>query len=100
MLVIGADRLGRDMFSRVIYGARISLSIGLIGVLASLYPGVVIGGISGYFGGAIDTFIQRMIEFVRSIPTKFHCGWASARPCRPPGRLNSRYFGITSSSRW
>ena len=68
VFVFGADRLGRDLFSRVIYGSRISLSIGLIGVFMSLTLGIMIGGISGYYGGQIDTFIQRVIEFIRSIP--------------------------------
>ncbi|NJM41587.1 MAG: ABC transporter permease, partial [Anaerolineae bacterium] len=69
IFLIGADRLGRDLLSRVAYGARISMSIGLIGVFLSLVLGVVIGGISGYYGGRIDNVIQRLIEFVRSIPT-------------------------------
>ena len=54
-ILLGADALGRDLFSRVVYGTRISLSIGLIGVTLSLVLGVVLGGISGYYGGAIDT---------------------------------------------
>ncbi len=65
----GADRLGRDMFSRILYGAQISLSIGLVGVMLSLVIGIFLGGISGYSGGWIDNIIQRLIEFVRSIPT-------------------------------
>ena len=59
---------GAIMFSRVAYGARISLSIGLVGVLLSLILGIVLGGISGYYGGIVDTIIQRVIEFIRSIP--------------------------------
>lgn len=67
--LLGADRLGRDMLSRIIYGSRISLSIGLIGVMLSLIMGVILGGISGYYGGLIDTIIQRLIEILRSFPT-------------------------------
>ncbi len=66
---LGSDRLGRDMFTRLLYGARISLSIGLVAVFLSLTLGVVLGGMSGYYGGIIDNVIQRIIEFLRSIPT-------------------------------
>ncbi len=67
--ILGSDRMGRDMLSRLIYGARVSLSVGLMGVFTTFVLGIVIGGISGYFGGAIDNFIQRSIEFMKSIPT-------------------------------
>jgi peptide/nickel transport system permease protein len=68
VFLLGADRLGRDLFSRIVYGARISLSIGLVGVFLSLILGVVLGGISGYYGGIVDTIVQRVIEFIRSVP--------------------------------
>ncbi len=68
LFLVGADRLGRDLFSRLCFGARISLSIGLIGVVVSLFLGIIIGGISGYYGGQLDIMIQRVIEFIRSIP--------------------------------
>jgi peptide/nickel transport system permease protein len=68
VMLFGADRVGRDMFTMTVYGGRISLSIGLIGVALSLSVGIVVGGISGYYGGAIDNIIQRIIEFIRSIP--------------------------------
>ena len=67
--LLGADRLGRDVLSRIIYGVRISSSIGLIGVMMSFVFGLLIGGFSGYYGGVIDNVIQRFIEFIRSIPT-------------------------------
>ncbi|WP_245310028.1 ABC transporter permease [Rhizobium sp. R339] len=94
MYIFGADRLGRDIFSRVVHGAKISLSIGLVGVFMSLLLGVTIGGISGFFGGWIDLGIQRMIELLRSIPTiPLWMGLAAAIPVGwPPLRT---YFVIT-----
>jgi len=68
LLLLGADREGRDMLSRVIYGTRISLSIGLVGVVLSLFLGVLLGGVSGYFGGTTDLIIQRMVELLQAIP--------------------------------
>ncbi len=68
MFLLGTDRLGRDMLSRIIYGARISLTVGLIGVAISFTLGIVIGGIAGYYGGWIDIIIQRLIEIIRSFP--------------------------------
>ena len=68
LFVFGTDRLGRDMLSRIIYGARISLTIGLIGIIISFTLGIVIGGIAGYYGGLVDHIIQRVIEIIRSFP--------------------------------
>ncbi|RYG87582.1 MAG: ABC transporter permease [Alphaproteobacteria bacterium] len=79
--LLGSDRLGRDVLSRVIYGTRVSTSIGLIGVTISLVLGVILGGISGYFGGWVDNFIQRVIEFIMSLPTiPLWMGLAAAIP--------------------
>lgn len=64
----GTDKLGRCLFSRTIYGARISLTIGLVGVFLSFLLGITIGGISGFYGGVVDEFFQRLIEFLISIP--------------------------------
>ena len=69
LYLLGTDRLGRDMLSRILYGSRISLSIGLIGVFISFVIGVLAGGFSGYLGGVLDEIMQRLIEFLRSIPT-------------------------------
>ncbi len=92
--VFGADRLGRDILSRVIYGTRVSMSIGLVGVFLSLVLGVLLGGISGYFGGPVDEIIQRIIEFLRSIPTiPLWMGLAAAIP-RTWSPLQV-YFAIT-----
>jgi peptide/nickel transport system permease protein len=69
LFIFGADRLGRDVYSRIVQGGQISLSIGLVGVFLSLLIGIVLGGISGYFGGPLDFGIQRLIDFVLSLPT-------------------------------
>ena len=69
LFLFGTDKLGRDLFSRILAGSRISLSIGLIGVFMSFVLGSILGGISGSFGGMTDTIIQRVIEFLISIPT-------------------------------
>ncbi len=67
--LMGADMNGRDVFSRIIFSSRISLSIGLVGVFLSLSLGIVLGGISGLVGGTVDNIIQRLIEITLSIPT-------------------------------
>jgi peptide/nickel transport system permease protein len=66
---LGTDRLGRDEWSRLMYGTRTSMTIGMIAVILSTILGVVLGGISGYFGGAVDVIIQRTIELLQSVPT-------------------------------
>lgn len=68
LFLLGTDRLGRDLLSRIVYGTRISLTIGLLGISVSFLLGIVIGGIAGYYGGWIDTVIQRLIEIIRSFP--------------------------------
>ncbi|MCC6805275.1 MAG: ABC transporter permease [Anaerolineae bacterium] len=91
---IGSDRLGRDVFSRVLYGAQVSLSIGLVSVFLSVALGIVLGGISGYYGGAVDNVIQRVIEFIRSLPSLPL--WMALSAALPPDMpQESRYFGIT-----
>jgi peptide/nickel transport system permease protein len=69
IFLLGTDVQGRDLWSRLMYGTRISLTIGLVGVTMSLILGVVLGGFSGFYGGTIDMLIQRVIEILRSIPT-------------------------------
>lgn len=69
IFLFGTDDIGRDLFTRTLYAARLSLSIGLVGVALSFLVGVTLGGISGYYGGVIDMVVQRLIEFLISIPT-------------------------------
>ncbi|MDQ0321487.1 peptide/nickel transport system permease protein [Pararhizobium capsulatum DSM 1112] len=69
LFLLGSDRLGRDVLSRILYGARISLTIGLLGVTMSFVLGIVIGGIAGYRGGTFDLITQRVIEVLQSIPS-------------------------------
>ncbi|WP_417811810.1 ABC transporter permease [Thalassospira alkalitolerans] len=92
--LFGSDRLGRDMFSRIVAGTRISMSIGLVGVGMSLVLGLIIGGAAGYFGGWFDTASSRVIELMLSIPTiPIWLGLSAALP--PTLDPLTRYFMIT-----
>ncbi len=68
MFLLGADRLGRDIHSRIMHGAKLSLTVGLIGVAISFAIGMAVGGVAGYFGGYVDYAVQRAIEIIRSLP--------------------------------
>ena len=68
LFLLGTDRLGRDMLSRIVNGTRISLTVGLFGITISFLFGIVLGGLAGYYGGWVDTVTQRVIEVVRSFP--------------------------------
>ena len=94
LFILGSDRLGRDMLSRLFYGARISLTIGLVGITISFILGITIGGIAGFFGGMIDNVIQRIIEILRSIPElPLWLALSAALPANWSPILV--YFGIT-----
>jgi len=68
LYILGTDKLGRDIFSRLLYGGRYSLGVALIGTFTTFFIGALIGGISGYFGGRVDTLIMRLVEVLMSIP--------------------------------
>jgi peptide/nickel transport system permease protein len=94
IFVLGTDVQGRDLWSRLMYATRISLTIGLLGVTMSLVLGVVLGGLSGFYGGIADTIIQRVIEILRSIPTiPLWMGLAAALP--RAWTVLQVYFAIT-----
>jgi peptide/nickel transport system permease protein len=94
LFLLGTDEQGRDLWSRLMYATRTSITIGLAGVALSLVLGIVLGGISGLYGGAIDTVIQRVIEIVRSIPTiPLWMGLAAALP--NDWTVVQVYFAIT-----
>lgn len=94
IFLLGTDNQGRDVWSRIMYGTRVSLTIGLVSVAMSLFLGVLLGGVSGYFGGAADMVIQRVIEILRSVPTiPLWMGLAAALPAK--WSILQIYFAIT-----
>jgi peptide/nickel transport system permease protein len=94
MYLLGANDQGQDMVSRIVFGARVSMSIGLVGVALSFVFGILLGGISGYYAGMTDTVIQRLIELLMSIPTLPL--WLGLSAALPPEWSPLRvYFGIT-----
>ena len=94
VFLLGTDQLGRDVFSRLLAALRISLFVGLIGIALSFVLGIVLGGMSGYMGGRTDLFIQRLIEFLLSIPTIPF--WLALSAALPPNWSSVRvFFGVT-----
>lgn len=88
--LLGTDEQARDQFSRLLYGGRISLSIGLVGIAISFPLGLLIGGISGYFGGFLDTFLMRTVEVLMTIPTLYLLVALAA--ILPPGLTSAQRF--------
>jgi peptide/nickel transport system permease protein len=94
IFLLGTDRQGRDMFGRVLYGGRISLTVGMVGVLLSMFIGTIMGVTAGYFGGYVDHLIQRGIEILRAFP---HIPLWMALSAAIPADVNqvTNYFLIT-----
>ena len=94
VFILGTDVQGRDLYSRLMRGTRLSLLIGLLGIFVSLLMGTVLGSVSGFYGGFVDNLIQRSIEIVRSIPTiPLYLGLAAAFPA--DWSVERRFFAIT-----
>jgi len=94
LFLMGTDTLGRDLFSRLMVATRISMTIGLVGVAVSLFLGILLGGLSGLYGGLVDAAIQRLIEIVRSVPT-IPLWMALAAAVPPEWPIERVYFFIT-----
>jgi peptide/nickel transport system permease protein len=90
--LLGTDQFGRDVLSRLLYGSQISLSIGIVGILLSFSFGMMIGGISGYFGGRTDTVIMRLCELIMSVPALYLI--ISLRATFPPGMSSAQVYAM------
>ena len=90
--LFGADQFGRDIFSRLLYGSQISLSIGIVGILISFGAGLIVGGISGYFGGGVDSVLMRFCELIMSIPALYLI--ISLRNTFPPSLTSVEIYAV------
>ncbi len=94
VFLLGTDRLGRDLFSRILFGAQVSLTVGLLGVLISLALGSFIGTMSGFYGGAVDSIVQRVVEVLLAFPQIPL--WLALAAAVPANWSSLKvYFGIT-----
>ena len=95
IFLLGSDRFGQDMWSRILAGTQVTLSVGLIGVIISVVLGAVLGTLSGYYGGKVDMILQRLIEFLQSFPNIPL--WLTLAAALPPTWSSLRiYFGIVT----
>ena len=86
LFLLGSDTLGHDLLSRIFFGARISLTVGLIGVFLAFFLGLLLGGIAGFFGGVADEVIMRVIDVLIWLYRPFPCGCPWRLLCRRIGR--------------